>query len=264
VKAVMTKGVLIGVVLLTTTWLDAGDKAKGEQEKIEPRVLDSGSFGIYANGKRIGTETFKIVVRLDYSVATAEIKVDDGTVKSAQTAEMLVTPKGELHSYIWRATLPTKEEATVEPNDQLLVEHLTPSDGKKTEVPHILPLTTMILDDNFFSQRELLLWHYFLTGCTTDKEKGLMCGPATFTVLVPHQHLSATATLDVAGIEKIKVKGAERLLNKVVLTTGDPKEFVMMNKQSEPEAGQWLLWVDDQYKIIRIAVTGANFEVVRD
>jgi hypothetical protein len=264
VKAVVIKGVLTGFVLLTTTWLGAGDKAKGDQEKIEPKVLDSGSFGIYANGKRIGTETFKIEVRLDYSVATAEVKVDDGTVKSVQTAEMLVTPKGELHSYIWRATLPVKEEATVEPNDQFLVEHLTPADGKKTDVPHLLPISTMILDDNFFSQRELLLWYYLRAGCAADKENRLMCGPTTFTILVPHQHLSATATLNIAGVEKINVKGVEKLLNKVILTTGDPKEFVMMNKQSEPEAGQWLLWVDDQYKIIRVAVTGANFEVVRD
>jgi hypothetical protein len=36
----------------------------------------------------------------------------------------------------------------------------------------------------------------------------------------------------------------------------------MNQKESEP--GQWVLWVDDNYRVIKITVTGTNIEVVRD
>src|SRR5260370_17127872 len=120
VKAVTSKAVLLAAVLLSATWLCAGDKDK--TAKLESKVVDSGSFGIYVGGKRIGTETFKIEQHPDFSVATAEIKVDDGTVKAVQTAERQITPKPDLPSYVSHPPLPPKEQASVEPNDQLLIE----------------------------------------------------------------------------------------------------------------------------------------------
>ena len=95
----------------------AGAKASDQKAKKDAnggQVWDSGSFGIFQDGKRIGTEKFNIESRGDFSVATSEIKVDDGTYKANQTAEMKVTPKGELQSYSWHATSPQKEESTVE------------------------------------------------------------------------------------------------------------------------------------------------------
>lgn len=261
-KSFTIKSILIGSVLLTATWLHAGDKDKNAPEKIETKVVDSGSFGIFVGGKRIGTETFKIEQRPDFHVATAEIKIDDGTVKAVQTAEMQVSPKGDLHSYVWRASAPVKEEASVEPNNELLIEHIVPADMKKMDIPHVLPLSTVILDDNFFFQREILLWRYLATGCV-PKDDHRICGTSSFVALVPRQHISVNATMAVLGTDKLSVKGTMRELTKVALKVGDPQQLIVMNSDKEAP-GQWYLWVDDQYRIVKIAVPGSDIEVIRD
>lgn len=262
-KPVVIKGILLSAALLAANGLSAGDKDKSPADKMETKVVDSGSFGIYMDGKRIGTETFKIEQRPDYNIATAEVKVDDGKTKAEQSAEMQFSANGDLRSYIWRATLPQKEESSVEPQKDLLVEHIAPADQKKVDVPHMLPLSTVILDDNFFSQRQVLFFRYLATAC---KRQGndLICGPGSYLILVPRQHAAASAVMEFVGPEKVAVKGVERQLNKVILKTGGPTRVVVLNDQKESEAGQWLLWVDDQYKVIKMAVPGINVEIVRD
>ena len=229
--------------------LFAGANASDQKaKKGGGQVWDSGSFGIFQDGKRIGTEKFNIESHGEFSIATSEIKVDDGTNKADQTAEMKVTPKGELQSYSWRATSPQKEESTVEAKDQLLVEHVTPADHKNLEVPHVLPVSTVILDDYFFSQRELLVWRYLSTGCTRDAQ-GLMCGPSHFGILVPRQHTAGSAVMEIVGREKFTFKGQERDVNKLKL---------------ESDGVVWLLWVGDDYKVLKMTVPASKVEVVRD
>jgi len=223
-----------------------------ENKKTDPaQVVDSGSFGIFLGGKRIGTETFIIQQQSGVGVLTAEIKVDDGASKSEQSCEMQVTSDGDLRLYKWKSISPSREESVVEPKDQLLVEHVMPAGHEKEYVPYIVPLSTVILDDNFFSQRELLIWRYLATGCASS-EGQLHCGPAKFGTLVPHQHLAGSATLELLGRDKITVKDVKRELNKVKLDADDV---------------HWLIWVDDpenQYKVIKMAVPAANLEVIRD
>jgi hypothetical protein len=243
--------------------LHAGDKDK-TAEKLEHKIVDSGSFGIFVGGRRIGTETFKIEQGPEVGVVTAQIKVNSGKGEAAQSAEMRVAPNGELRSYTWHSTQPDIESASVEPQNELLVEHLVLADQKKKDIPHMLSPTTVILDNNFFSQREVLLWRYLQSGCVWKEGQGRMCGPSSYAILVPQDHSSANATLTLLGTDKVTVKGAEKLLNKVTLQLGDPKQLVIMNGSSDPDPGQWVLWVDDQYKIVKITVVGSNFEVVRD
>jgi hypothetical protein len=266
VKAVKL-AILMGALCAASAPLTAADKPK---EKSSSHVADSGSFGIYMNGKRVGTETFNITETLnnqrrpEYSTATSEIKFDDGRFKAVQNAEMQISAKGELRSYVWHATVPQKEESSVEPKDQTLVEHIIPADQKKVDVPHMLPLSTVILDDNFFSQREILLWWYLASGCKRQNND-LMCATGKFVILVPHQHVSGNATLELVGQDKVMVRGTERELNKIKLETNGPQSLTWLNDQSrESDATQWVLWVDDQYKIVKMTVTGSNIEVVRD
>jgi hypothetical protein len=266
VKAVKL-AILLSAVLAASMFLNASDKPK---EKGTPKVADSGSFGIFMNGKRVGTETFNITEMLDaahhpeYSTANSEIKFDDGTFKATQTAAMQVSARGELQSYNWHATVPLKEEASVEPKDELLVEHIVPADQKKMDLPHVLPASTVILDDNFFSQREVLLWWYLATGCKRQNN-ALVCGTGKFVILVPHQHISGNATMELMGPEKVTFKGSERELNKVKLETTGPQSLAWLNDQGhESDATQWILWVDDQYKIVKMTVPGSNVEVLRD
>ena len=265
----MMKSILLGAVLYVVPWLWASDKDKsvpgakvGDKDKSSSgtKVVDSGTFGIYIQGTRVGTETFKIEDRGEYDIATAEIRIDDGKSKATQSAEMQFTPQGDLRSYTWHATLPDTEESSVEPKDSLLVEHVIPADLKKIDVPHLLPLNTIILDDNFFSQRELLLWRYMKTFCDAQ----LACRQGTFAVLVPRQHVSANATIELIGPDKVNVNGSVRELSKVSVSTGAPKKMLVMNGQQDGENGQWLLWVDQQLKIVKMTVIGTNIEIVRD
>ena len=258
------------IAVALSSGLSAADKpADKPKQKANSHVADSGSFGIFLNGKRVGTETFNITETLnserrpEYSTATSEIKFDDGKFKAAQTAEMQISSKGELRSYVWHATAPQKEEASVEPKDQLLVEHVIPADQKKVDVQHMLPLSTVILDDNFFSQREILLWWY-LASCRRENND-LLCGTGKFVILVPHQHMSGNATLELLGTDKVTIRGTQRELNKVKLETNGPQGLTWLNDQGrESDAVQWVLWVDDQYKIIKMTVSGSNVEVIRD
>ena len=260
--------ILLSAVLAASVCLNPSAKAK-DKDKNGPRVADSGSFGVYMNGKRVGTETFTITETLDgerhpeYSTINSEIKFDDGKFRATQTAEMQVSAKGELRSYNWHATVPQKEEASVEPKDQLLVEHIIPADQKKQDVQHMLPVSTVILDDNFFSQREVLLWWYLATVCHRQ-ENNLLCGVGKFVILIPRQHASGNATLELLGQEKVTVKGAERELNKIKLETSGPQGLTWLSDSSHEDATQWVLWVDDQYKIIKMTVAGSNVEVIRD
>lgn len=244
----MRAAVVKAIVFCTV--ISAAASLWGADQKVKKNgVWDSGSFGIFVNGKRIGTEKFNIEQRPDVNIATSEIKVDDGTSKATQTAEMQVTPSGELRSYVWHATVPEKEEASVEPKDQLLVEHLVPADQKKMDVPHVLPANTVILDDNFFSQRELLVLRYLATGCVWEPNKGRVCGPSHFGILIPHQHAAGEAVIDLVGQDKIIVKGAPVEANKLKLVT---------------DGTTWLIWVSNDYKILKMTVPESNVEVIRD
>jgi len=200
------------------------------------------------NGKRIGTETFRIEEKADISIANSQIKVDDGNQKADQTSEMQITPKGELRLYTWKSIGPVKEESVVEPKDEFLVQHVTPADFKKQDIPYILPLATVVLDDNFFSHREILVWRYLATGCLR-KDEQLTCGPSHFGILVPRQHTSGSVVMELVGMEKTKVKGVDIDLNKIKL---------------DSDGVQWILWVDDQYKVLKMSVPASNVEVVRD
>ena len=261
--------ILLCAVLAMSLGLNAADQTK-DKGKSSSKVADSGSFGIFMNGKRVGTETFNITEtpnadrNRSYSTASSEIKFDDGHFKATQSAEMQVTAKGELRSYNWHSTVPQKEEASVEPKDELLVEHIFPADQKKVDVQHMLPLSTIILDDNFFSQREVLLWWYLANGCRRQ-DNGLVCGTSKFVILVPRQHVSGNATLELMGPAKVTVKGVERELNRVKLDMTGPQSLTWLNDQSrESDSAQWVLWVDDQYRVIKMTVSGTNVEVVRD
>ena len=235
---------LIFLLLASVAW-SVGDKDK----KVSPsKVIDSGTFSIFLNGKRIATEKFNIEQGADVGTITSEIKVDDGNSKAEQSAEMQVATNGDLRVYKWHSTLPEKEESIIEPKEQFLVEHLTAADQKKRDVPYILPLSTIILDDNFFSHRELLIWRYLASSCI-PKDNQLSCGPTNFGILVPHQHLAANTKVELIGREKIAIKNTERELNKIKL---------------DADGVQWFIWVDDNYKVLKMAIPANNVEVWRD
>lgn len=211
------------------------------------QVVDSGSFGVYLNGKRVATETFKVEQRADGSSARSELKSQDGV---AQKSDMELTPTGDLVRYTWQELQPVKAELSINPTDEFLTEKVSASaEGKAYTVPHLLALSTPILDDNFFLHREILMWRYLAT--CTRKPQGLECSaaPQQFGVLVPAQHLSESVTIDYKDKEKISLKGHEMECNTFVMQTDN---------------GDWLLYLDSQQKLVRIVGAGQSLEVDRD
>ncbi len=213
------------------------------------KIVDAGSFGIFLNGRRVGTETFQIEQRGDINVATSEVTVDDGQTKAKQNSELRLAADGGLRRYEWRELSPGKGQTVVEPANEFLVQHVSAGPGGKSEdQPYILTPTTAILDDYFFSHRELLTWRYLATGCT-GKDAQCRLVRTQFGVLVPRQRMSLSVTLDYSGREKVTVKGADRELDR-------------FNLQSE--GMDWAMWFDETHKLIRIWIPAEKIEIVRD
>jgi len=237
----------IAIVLVTPLVAVAADKKDSKDQ-----MVDSGTLGVFMNGRRIATETFSIQQTDNGSVISSQFKTEEGTDKAAQSSELQLAPNGDIRKYEWKEISPGKAEATVAPNNDYLMEHISANANEKAQdQPFMLPLSTSVLDDYVFIHREVLLWRYLATAC--KQEKGAVQCPAgqktQFGALNPHQRSSLPLSVEFLGRDKIGIRGTERELNKFILRS---------------EGGDWTMWLDDQFKLQRIFVSGDNTEVVRD
>jgi hypothetical protein len=237
------------VVSLPRT-LRAGSKDK-EKEPQGHRV-DSGTFGVFMGGRRVGTETFSIDQNANGSVIQSEFKTEGASAPAAQKSELQLTASGEIKRYEWKELSPGKAQAVVLPSEQFLTQKWSANpDDKPQEQVFLLSAATNILDDYFFVHREVLAWRYLASACKQDQGQ-VQCPVkqrAQFGTLNPRQRASAPITMEFLGREKVTLHGSERELNKLELKS---------------DAGSWELWLDDQFKVLRIYIAGENTEVVRD
>jgi hypothetical protein len=135
------------------------DKDKAKEKEHEGQNVDSGSFGVFMNGHRVGTETFSIYQTGNGSVIKSEFKTENASPESAQNSELQLTASGDIRRYEWHELSPEKADSVVQPNDQFLNQKWSsgPQD-KPHEQPYLLPPSTTILDDYFFIHREVLVW----------------------------------------------------------------------------------------------------------
>jgi hypothetical protein len=222
-----------------------------DKETPNIKMVDSGTFGVYNEAHRIATESFSIKQGAEGSVVTSEFKSELGEQKADQTSELQLTPSVGLRHYEWRELSPEKIVATVEPSDPFLVERFTVgTSGKQQEQNFLLPVSTPILDDYFFIQREVLVWKYLATACRQEKT-GLGCPlnqKIPFGTLNPHARTSVKVTIEFMGKDKIMIHGSQRELIHFVLRS---------------ETGDWAFWLDDQFRLVRL-VGDSGTEVVRD
>jgi len=167
-----------------------------------------------------------------------------------QHSELQMTGSGELVRYDWTDGTGS---LLVTPNNDFLLEKITSSPSSKAaEQPFLMPSTSAILDNNFFVHREVLAWRYLTMNCKTEGG-AIKCqqGPLEFGVLVPQDRTSLRVKLELVGREKVTIHGVER-------------ELMRLNLMGEEFS--WALWVDDkdQFKLIRVLISDANTEVVRD
>jgi len=248
---VRVKTALIGGLLCLATFAPA-EPGKEKEKAPEGKVVDSGSFGVFVNGRRVATETFSITENNNGSVATSRFKTESGIDSAEQSSELQLTAGGDLRRYEWKEISPGKSQAVVLPNETLLVERSYANpDAKPEEHPFLLPVSTSILDDYFFIQREIIAWKFLAMAC--HQENGKVSCPvaqkAQFGALNAHARSSLLISMEFTGKEKVPIHGAERELNRLTLKS---------------EIGEWALWLDDQFKLVRILVPEDNTEVVRD
>jgi hypothetical protein len=239
-------------LLLVASALGAPGNDKPKDNAPGSKIVDAGTFGVFMNGRRVATEKFSIQQDSSGSVAHSEFKTEEGVTQASQSSELQLAATGELRKYEWKEISPGKAQAVIVPSDNLLIERSTNTPGEKPEEhPFLLPISTSVLDDYFFIHREILAWKFLATGCRQDN--GHVACPQNqqvkFGVINPHQRSSLLVSMAFTGKEKVPVHGVERELDHFVLKS---------------EAGDWSMWLDDQFKLVRILVASDNTEVVRD
>jgi hypothetical protein len=213
------------------------------------KTVDAGTFAVLVNGQQIATETFRIEQGASISTLTSEFKAESGQ-KTVQKAELQITSAGDLQHYEWHELSPDKAQIVVEPSDGIITEHITPAPpAHPLQQPFVLPPSTMVLDDYFFSQREVLLWRYLAQSCTNGKLEGCHPQHLQFGILAPQEHAILMVTLDYAGPETVKIGNNERTLNR----------FNLQTEQDPP----WALYVDMDLKLVRIVIASEKTEIVR-
>jgi len=222
----------------------AGDK------KEKAQAVDSGSFGIFVKGQRVVTETFQVEQINGISTIKSQLK-ENGSADIAQKSELEMTSSGELLRYEWSQA--SGGSLTVVTNNDFLLEKIsTAASTKPAEQPFLMPSTSSILDNNFFVQREVLVWRYLASDCKPEGGN-LKCqqGPAEFGTLVPQDRTSVRVRLELIGREKVNIRGTDR-------------ELLRLNLSGESFI--WNLWVDehDQFKLMRVLIPADNTEVIRD
>ena len=227
----------------------AGDKKK-DQKKNEPAatIVDNGSFGVFVSGRRVATETFTIKQFIDSSLTVSDIKLENS--KETQHSELQLTPHGDIMRYDWKESGgQEKGETSVEPAQQFLMQKIKAND-KYTEQPYLMPSSSAVLDDYFFSHRELLLWRYLASGCSPKPgQQGCELQKAQYGFVVPRQRTSGMATLNYVGKETVQIHGAIKELDKFSLSS---------------EFGDWVLYLDENKKMVRALILGEGTEIVRD
>lgn len=238
------------ILILTFASLSfAGDK-KDKPKSGSGQAVDSGTFGVFVKGQRVITEKFDVSQENGISVVKSELQQVGNPTLPGQKSELQMTASGELMHYDWNDGTGS---LNVVPNNDFLLEKIKSSpSAKAAEQPYLMPNTTAILDNNFFIHREVLAWRYLATNCKSEGNQ-LKCDhkPVEFGVLVPQDRTSLRVRIELAGAEKVIIRGTER-------------ELLRLNLMGEEFS--WALWIDDKdhFKLVRVLVPDANTEVIRD
>lgn len=242
---------LIGCIAALGLAASAAPLPKEKEKEHEGTKIDSGSFGVYQNGHRVGTETFSIYQTGNGSVIQSEFKTAN-TPPDLQTSELQLTAQGDIRRYQWTEVSPEQAESEVTPDNEFLMQRWRSGpQGKEQEQPYLLTVSTSILDDYFFIQREVLVWKFLAAACKQDKGQ-VQCPVkqrTRFATMNPHGHSSAALSAEFLGREKVALKNGPQDLLKLELQT---------------ETATWQLWLDDQFKVMKISIVGENTEVERD
>ena len=213
-------------------------------------IVDQGSFGIFQSGQRVGTEKFVIRQYPDSSVTSSELHVDapPAGANLDQSSELTLLPNGSLSRYVWKQLAPPHNTASIEPKDSSSTMRMV-TDGKSAEQPFFLTPDAFILDDYFFSTREVLLWRYLASSCK-QRPGGDGCDliRARFPVVIPRRRISSEVYIEFKGYDDTPLNGRPQHLRHFVMQTDGP---------------DWNLWLDANHKLLRISIPDNGTKVLR-
>ena len=212
----------------------------------EAKVVDEGTFTVSINGSAVAQEQFTIKQNSVGSVSKSEVKLEG---KPSQNCEMSMASDGNLIKYEWNDLKDTKGKNVVEPSNDFLVEHYAMPEGKTGDQPFLMPASSPILEDFFFSHRELLIWRYLGASCSGKASGKCEFAKTQYGVIIPRQRMSSMVSIEFAGVEKTDIKGTQRELSKFHITTEGP---------------DWFAWVDENFKVLKISIPESGTTVTRD
>lgn len=225
---------------------------KDKEKEPEGKQIDAGSFGVFQKGRRVGTETFSVYQTNYGSLIRSEFKGENAPSTDVQNSEMQLMANGEIRRYDWKEVSPGSGQSTIVPNNDFLNQKWSTKAGEKEhEQPYLLPTSTCILDDYFFIHREIVAWKFLAGVCKQDKG-AMQCQlkqRTQFGTLNPHQQAQSVLSAEFMGREKVNLKNG-------------PQELIRVELKNE--AGEWQLWLDEQFKVQRISVVGEETVVDRD
>jgi len=164
---ILGSGIVLAVLAVAALTASAGTYASGDKKdkpRAAERVVDSGTFGVFIKGQRVVSEDFNVQQENGNSVIKAQLKETASPTQTEQKSDLEISSGGELLRYEWSNA--AGSSLMVLPKDEFLVEKITPSVGAKAaEQPFLMPNTSLILDNNFFVQREVLAWRYLAANC---------------------------------------------------------------------------------------------------
>src|SRR5205807_6724149 len=97
--------------------MSASAIAASKEKEPVGQMVDSGSFGVFMNGKRVATETFSIQQSGGASTTSAQVKEEGGSGAS-QSSELQITSAGAVIRYEWRELSPGKSALVIVPNNE--------------------------------------------------------------------------------------------------------------------------------------------------
>ncbi len=216
------------------------------------RVIDAGSFTVLSGGTAIARETFSVTQLENGSVTESSIKILDGS-KAEQKAQLELTPAGLLRRYEWHEVAPGKGHLSLAPDGDFLAQQSGSAPDENLTQRYALTPSALVLDNNFFVLRELLLWRYLQDYCKAENGT-LACPvkpavPARLPALVPLHRYSMQVSLRFLGSEKVKLGNQEADLLRFTL---------------EDDTGEWSLWLDHEYRLVRLTHSGEPVEILRE
>jgi len=211
-------------------------------------TVDSGSFAVIVGGKRVATENFTMHQGSAGNIVSSTLDFDNGTTKAQQQSELEVGSNGVFRKYTWQELKPGKAKIVAEPQDNTFVvvhQKISETDAAKDLTHPLNAALTNIVDDNFYSHVQVLIWRYMAMSC--DAKMQCRFAEQNFPVFVPHEDMAQVFRLSYAGDEAVLIKKSMMKANKFKLKT---------------EAGDMTVWMDG-VKMVKLVMPGSDVEVIR-